>query len=207
MSYHRSPALRRWFTERRAAIDTLAKALTAAGEVTGPGRPLRVARPLAHAYVLRVVSEFQAFNRDLHDLSANHLARQAAVRPRLQTLLVEGLTDGRGLDRGNATMDTLQRDFRRIGLRSLNDKLGKQSPRWSPPKPALADKTSFAHLVELRNALAHGNEAELSTLRRQQVLDTVTWTRRQLPGLNRTARAIDRVVWDHLWQTTGAKPW
>lgn len=69
MSYTRSDPLKDWFGLRREAIDTLAAAHTAMGEVAGPGPPLKLGKPVAHAYVLRVVAEFQGFARDLHDLA------------------------------------------------------------------------------------------------------------------------------------------
>jgi hypothetical protein len=65
--YSRSFPLSRWLGGRREAIEALAQAHAHLGEVDGPGRPLEIGRPVAHAYVLRVVAEFQAFARDLHD--------------------------------------------------------------------------------------------------------------------------------------------
>jgi len=44
-------------------------------------------------------------------------------------------------------------------------------------------------------------------LRARQVLDTVSWTRARLPGLDRTARALDWIVWDHLHSAFGRDPW
>jgi hypothetical protein len=35
----------------------------------------------------------------------------------------------------------------------------------------------------------------------------VSWARARLAGLDRTARALDRVVWDHLHSVFGGDPW
>lgn len=106
--------LKRWREERRAAIETLAQAHAHIGELTGPGRPLEVGRPLAHAYIVRVVAEFQAFTRDLHDLGAELLVMSLAPRPAFNALLVSAVTEGRQMDRGNSDLRTLQTDFRRL---------------------------------------------------------------------------------------------
>jgi len=57
------------------------------------------------------------------------------------------------------------------------------------------------------NALAHGNQRQVDEYRRQGRSDTVTWGRGQLPVLNRAARGLDSIVWDHLLSETGAAPW
>jgi hypothetical protein len=62
-------------------------------------------------------------------------------------------------------------------------------------------------LIELRNALAHGNQGQLDRLRARGVADTVTWARRRLSGLDRTSRALDRLVWDHVVETFKSEPW
>lgn len=85
VAYSMSFPLGRWFGARREAISTLARAHAYLGEVDGPGRPREIGRPVAHAYVLRVVAEFQGFARDLHDLTAERslpcLARMRARAP------------------------------------------------------------------------------------------------------------------------------
>jgi hypothetical protein len=35
----------------------------------------------------------------------------------------------------------------------------------------------------------------------------VSWARSRLPGLDRTARALDRIVWEHFRDTFGSDPW
>jgi hypothetical protein len=202
VTYGKSPALHRWLIDRKARIETLRAAHGNTAGISGPGRPADLGRPVAHAYVLTVVAEFQGFVRDLHDLGALSLIGATGVAPRFQPLLMAAATEGRGVDRGNARVETIQADFRRLGLIGMNGGIGKLQPTWT-----VTDRKEFEALLELRNSLAHGNAADVSRLRGQGVQDTVSWTRQRLPMLNRTARSMDRVVWDHFTQATGAEPW
>lgn len=206
MAYTRSIPLRSWLAARREAISTLAAAHAAMGEVDGPGRPLEIGRPVGHAYVLRVVAEFQAFVRDLHDLAAERLVDLAGPQDQFRPLLIAAATEGRFIDRGNADLRSIQQDFGRLGVGGLRAKVGSRNPRWDATG-GRGDQALYQDLIELRNALAHGNQGQLDRLRRRGVADTVTWTRSRLPGMDRTARALDRIVWDHLSDTFGAEPW
>ncbi len=99
-------------------------------------------------------------------------------------------------------LDPWVADFRRIGLHGLKGKLEMANPRWKPAT-GRGDQAAYDDLMQLRNALARGNERQLDRLRTQPVPvpDTLGWTRARLPGLNRTARALDKLVWDHLSAT------
>lgn len=156
-----------------------------------------------------MVAEFQGFGRDLHDLGAELLISGAAVQPAFTALLVTAATEGRQMDRGNSDLRTLQTDFRRLGIHDLNGRVETANAYWakSDDPPRRGDKAFYGDLINLRNAVAHGNQSDLDRLRREGVLDTVTWTRRRLAGLDRFAKALDRVVWDHLRTTFGADPW
>lgn len=206
MAYVRSIPLQSWIGVRREAIDTLAAAHGAMGEVDGPGRPRELGRPVAHAYVLRVVAEFQAFVRDLHDLAAERMVDLAAPVAQFRPLLIAAATEGRFIDRGNADVRSIEQDFRRLGIGGLNSRLQARNTRWSLAN-ARGDRALYQDLIELRNALAHGNQGQLDRLRTRGIADTVTWARRTLPALNRTARALDRTVWDHLRETFRSDPW
>lgn len=175
------------------------------GEVDGPGRPRELGRPVAHAYVLRVVAEFQAFVRDLHDLAAERMVEIAQPTAQFRPLLNAAATEGRFIDRGNADIRSIEQDFRRLGLTGLKARLQALNARWAPPTGG--DRARYQNLIELRNALAHGNQSQLDSLRARGVADTVTWARDSLPALNRTARALDKAVWNHLRQTFGSDPW
>jgi hypothetical protein len=176
------------------------------GEVDGPGRPLEIGRPVGHAYVLRVVAEFQAFVRDLHDLAAERVVDLAKPEARYRPLLVGAATEGRFIDRGNADIRSLEQDFRRLGINGLKGRLGARNARWDPPA-GRGDQAYYQDLIELRNALAHGNQGQLDRLRARGVADTVTWTRSRLAGLDRNAKALDRLVWDHIVEVFKTEPW
>lgn len=206
MAYRRSIPLQEWFDAREVAIATLATAHATMGEVDGPGRPREIGRPVAHAYILRLVAEFQAFVRDLHNLGAERLVELSEPRAQYRPLLVAGATEGRFIDRGNADVRSVARDFRRLGIGGLRSGIANHNVKWSP-EGSRGDQAYYQDLIELRNALAHGNQGQLDTLRRRGVADTVSWSRARLPGLRRIARSLDRVVWEHLHSTFGVDPW
>lgn len=206
MSYRRSVPLDAWFTRREAAIETLAAAHAAVGEVDGPGRPREIGRPVGHAYILRVVAEFQAYVRDLHDLAADRTVVLSQTPAQYWPLLSAAVTEGRFIDRGNADVRSIDSDFQRLGISGLRSRIASRNSRWSSTT-GRSDQAYYQDLIELRNALAHGNQGQLDRLRDRGVADTITWARSRLPGLRRTARALDRVVWEHLNDAFGVEPW
>lgn len=148
-----------------------------------------------------MLSEFQGFVRDLHDLAVERLVAASNASGAYVPVLVDGMTSGRGVDRGNATHSTVKNDFGRLGLSPFD--IGLHNARWSN-----GDSAEFSHLIRLRNVLGHGNESELRRLLTGgEVKDTVSWARGRLPVLNRYARALDHLVWDHLKRVTGRNPW
>lgn len=204
MPYTASIPLSRWLGERADTIKALAHGHASVGAVTGPGRPLDISKPLAHGYIIVMLSQFQSFVRDLHDVAAEHLVTSSAADAGYTSVLVEGLTKGRAIDRGNATERSIKQDFGRLGITPID--VGSRNRRWT--HPGGADSRTFNALIELRNALGHGNE----TQKRAMILsgrarDNVSWARDRLPVLNRYAKALDRIVWDHLVKTTGREPW
>lgn len=204
MAYRPSAPLLRWRGERTETIKVLADGHARVGGVSGRGRPLDVSKPLAHGYIIVMLREFQGFVRDLHDLAVDRLVAASDANPRCTPLLIEGLTRGRVIDRGNATQGAIKGDFGRIGIPPIDIKA--HNHRWA--SPGGSDSRTFDALVELRNALAHGNEIQLRRLVSSgEVKDSVSWARKQLPVLNRYARALDRIVWDHLLSKTGLEPW
>lgn len=207
MPYSKSFPLTRWLGPRRESIDALAEAHAQYGQVGGPGRPLEIGRPVAHAYVLRVVAEFQAFVRDLHDLGAGSLVALSNADAAAQAMLITAATEGRMIDRGNADLRSIRQDFRRLGVSGLDGQLAAHNARWARTPTRRGDQAYFQDLIELRNSLAHGNQQQLDGLRAREVYDRVTWARDRLSGLNRTAGALDRIVWDHLHSTFGRNPW
>jgi hypothetical protein len=95
---------------------------------------------------------------------------------------------------------------RGLGITGFRSRLRVLNARWDPPT-GRSDQAAYQAPIELRNALAHGNQAQLDRLRARKVADTITWTRSRLPGLDRTARALDRVVWDRVITIFGQGPW
>src|SRR5256885_11712404 len=95
MPYSHSYALRRWLGPRRDAIGALARAHAWLAEIDGPGRPLEVGRPVAHAYILRMVAEFQAFARELHDVAVRTIVGLSGADGILRMVLFAGATEGR----------------------------------------------------------------------------------------------------------------
>lgn len=141
MAYRPSEPLKRWRGSRANTIAVLASGHAQVGKVTGPGRPLDVSKPLAHAYVIAVLGEFQGFVRDLHDLAVERLVAGSGATASFVPLLIDGVTAGRGIDRGNATHATIRSDFARLGLNPFT--IGTHNPRWAtgdadafnPPRP------------------------------------------------------------------------
>ncbi len=207
MPYSKSFPLQRWLGPRRESMEALAQAHAQFGKVGGPGRPLEIGRPVAHAYVLRVVAEFQGFVRDLHDLGAERLVALSNADLAWQAMLIAATIDGRMIDRGNAGLRSIEEDFRRMGVRRISRAIASHNTRWNTAGTRRGDQAYYQELIELRNALAHGNQRQVDALRARGVFDRVTWARDRLPGLDRTARALDRVVWDHLHSTFGRSPW
>lgn len=163
--------------------------------MTRPGRPLDVSKPLAHGYIMMMLREFQGFVRDLHDLAAERLVTSSGAGAAYEPLLIEGLTRGRAIDRGNATERSIKQDYGRLGITPID--VGAHNPRWT--QPGGTDSGTFNALIELRNALGHGNETQLRGLILSgKVKDSVSWARDRLPVLNRYASALDRTEWDYL---------
>jgi hypothetical protein len=206
MAYSRSLAVSAWRTWRRDSISLLAQAHAYLGEVGGPGRPLEIGRPIGHAYIMRLVAEFQGFVRDLYDLGAEHLVTAAAPPPGLVAVLTTAITRGRSLDSGNPTMTSLRTDFGRLGIRDLEGKMAQMDAHWDAANGG-TDPARYKSLIEVRNALAHGNQRQVDEHRRQGRMDTISWSRQQIPVLNRAASALDRVVWTSLLSRTGMEPW
>jgi hypothetical protein len=193
MPYLASIALDDWTGRRRDERRVLEEAHRVVSQVTpGSGRPRqRGGDHLAQAFILRIYSEFQAFVRELHDVTASVLMRGLDVPQSSHPPLIAAATLGRGIDRGNAGLRTISDDFKRLGYGTMLADLGVFNSRQG------RDQQRYETLTRLRNALAHGNSDQLEILRRDRVKPTLTYGRGSLPALNRIARAMDRAVWDH----------
>lgn len=193
-TYVKSAALQGWFGDRCADLAAVEEAHRRVAQATpGAGRPLsRGGDHIAHAFIVRMYAEFQGFVRELHDIAVIAFVRGSEVAVTHRAPIIHAATDGRRLDLGNAGLQVIKQDFRRIGLSSLGGQLANLNPRH------VDDKARYEELTELRNALAHGNADQLRALRAKNIKPTMTWGRSTRSSLNRMARALDRSVWDHV---------
>ncbi len=190
-----SHALHLWQRNRSAALDQIAAAHSALSG-TDPGRRYTTLH-INQAYTVLLSFHFQGFCRDLHSEAVDYLIR--VVQPvALKPVFWLRLTEGRKLDRGNATPANLGSDFGRLGL-----------DFWSEVRSADARnrrrQEMLGELAEWRNAVAHqdfggARIAANGTLGLGQV-------KRWRSACNQLARTFDRVLRKHLIQVTGARPW
>lgn len=195
-----SAALQRWSGDRAA---NLAELLVAHRQLGAPGAGRRYAtRQLNFALILRLASEFQGFARDLHDETAIVMGEWShPTDRRLAQVISSGLTAGRQLDRANAKPETLTADFGRFGMQLWPALLGRD-------RRTSARRSQLTALNAARNALAHGDAAQLAKLQTSsQRLDLSSFKvwRGAVGGL---ATTMDVVVSDYLGQLFGRPaPW
>ena len=191
-----SNSYRIWRTTRATVLDEVADAQATVG---GSERGRRYAtQQLVRAYAVMLAAQFQGFCRDLHDDCVEHLLRVIGPPPSLRPLLLDELTRGRQLDRGNAQPSSLGADFGRLGIDlwpALHE-YDADSVGWRADLEALND---------WRNAIVHEDFTsprlrEIINLRLDQVRH---WRR----SCRRLARAIDEVSRQRLLVTTGVSPW
>lgn len=153
--------------------------------------------------IVRLASEFQGFARDLHDEAVEFLVTSAATgNPALDNVLRIAMTSERALGKNNAGDDTLDRDFKRIGL-NLWSTINTQSPQQGP---ALRQK--LKKLIEMRNAIAHDNDAQIIKLESNGFPLQRTVTQGWHTDLDSLAASIDDVVGSYLGALTGVpQPW
>jgi|GEM_PF-2853156 len=143
------------------------------------------------ALVLRIVTEFQGYVRDLLDLAvATVVYGSGATRHR--ATLASAISSDRWIDRGNPHLDAVRKDAARLGIASLGSQLLVKNPKHD------GDARLLKELVELRNALAHDDRDKLRRLSRRGIRPTIGYVNVSQACLDRHARALDRVVWDHL---------
>lgn len=194
LAYSRSAALQDWFGHRREELRAIEEAHQQVAQTTpGAGHPLRRGGDqIAQAFIVRMYAEFQGFVRALHDVAILAFVRGSQVPVQHRPPVINAANDGRRLDQGNAGLDAIKKDFRRIGVSDLGTQLAALNLRHAD------DKGRYEQLTDLRNALAHGNSDQLRGLVAAGNKPTLTWGRRTLPSLNRMASAIDRAVWNHV---------
>ncbi len=144
------------------------------------------------ALVLRIVTEFQGFVRDLLDLAADALVRGSGSAPEHEARLTSAMSSDRWIDRGNPHFDAMRKDADRLGIAHFGAQLLARNPRHDRDARLLRD------VVELRNALAHDDRGKLLDLSQRGARPTIGYVTAAHACLDRYARALDRVVWDHL---------
>ena len=147
-----------------------------------------------------LVAQFQRFCRMLHDEAAEvHLAAASATQ---RAMLRQLLTQGRRLDVGNPRSSSLGSDFGRLGFALI------PALRSSAPK-ASADLARLEAIVDLRNAISHGDELSIDRDEsRSGATVNIRSYRRNRAALNRLATTLDRVVAQELAQLLSVdEPW
>lgn len=189
-----SVSLNRWRTLRADRLEQVEVGHTAVG---GTGRGARYAREqLNRSYCVLLAAEFQGFCRDLHDEA---VAALVSPLPRAFQVIVRAeLVRNRQLDRGNANPSTLGGDFGRLGF-----EVWPTFDLAHPGGPLL--RRLLDELNAWRNAVAH-SDYDPNRLGGRIVL-TIDRVRRWRRVCNRVAKVLDRIVGDHIQQTTGVRPW
>jgi hypothetical protein len=162
---------------------------------TAPGRRYAT-QQINHAYAVLLASRFQAFCRDLHSESTDHLANAASAGA-LRDVLRERLLDNRQLDRVNAQPSSIGSDFNRFGV-----------DFW-PALYALSAQNEGrnARLTLLntwRNAIAHQDFTHQDIVGQTLGLQQVRAFRSACSAL---VGAMDRVMRAHLRAVAGQNPW
>lgn len=173
-----------WDTECVPRLNQLEQVHAAAGG-TRRGRRWGT-NQLNRSLFVALVGQFQMYCRELHDeatrvyLSQTNTNQVAAI----ETLLLRR----RDLDTRNPRRDALKNDFGRMGLRiipALQNRYGR----------AGQDLARLELLVDLRNAVVHGNESEVHALtRRNPIATTLRSYHRFKSTCDRLVRGLDAVV-------------
>jgi hypothetical protein len=198
--YRESPALTGWRTSRLANVEELRRAHAVIGK--GPDSqadrpPMTGTHPLSEALLLRVVTEFQGFVRDLLDLATIELVRGSGCASNYRAQLISAISRDRWIDRGNPHLEAIERDAARLGIAPLKSRLLAKNSKHDN------DVKLLKELVELRNALAHDDRDKLLDLSRRGARPTLDYASAAHAGLDRHAHALDEVVWDHLGGLSG----
>lgn len=171
-----------WDSTARAHLDELEQ-LHRDARGAGPGRRWGTGQ-LNRILFIVLVAQFQSFARDLHDEAIE--VHVAASNPRQANLLRQLFTQGRKLDVQNPHPAALGSDFGRLGF------------AFAPAHRAAgveADLARLETLVRFRNAIAHGNDSEVSQLVAEgEIAPTLRSYRQYRRAMNRLVDTMDHVV-------------
>jgi hypothetical protein len=165
---------------------------------TRPGR--RALTEINYAYAIRLAAHFQGYARALHSEAAAAIAG-GIDDPNLRLVVQTQMTDGRSLDRGNASAANIGADFSRFGFR-IWDKVQARHALNARRRQKLDS------LLEWRNGIAHD---DLERRRADGLLDPErmtmgacqTWRR----ALHNLIRSLDVVVADRVEILGEPRPW
>lgn len=184
-----------WCSERVASLDEIEQAHA---RVAGTDRGRRfTTQQINRAYAVILSSQFQAFCRDLHSESVDHLIN--AVQPAaFQIALRAEYLLNRQLDKGNPHPGAIGSDFNRLGMVFWADVDARDA------RNAIR-KNHLEELNTWRNAIAHHDFSSpqmggVSVLR-------LALIRRWRTAANNLANTFDRVLRDHIQSIVGHPPW
>lgn len=193
-----SQALAIWRTNSSEKLDELIAAHASVGG-TAPGRRYATEQ-LNASLIVQIAAHFQLYCRNLHSEAAQVLV--AAAPGGYRSMLRVAFTDRRGLDRGNASAETISADFARFDL-----------DLWAAATAVSSlTATRRARLEQLntwRNAIAHQDfvfSSQQQTLLSGTSL-TLPWARRWRSACKGLAQTFDKVVAAHLEAASGARRW
>lgn len=184
-----SRAFREWDTTRRDKLDKIEGRCVWAAELTPLDDDL--AAEHLRAYVMLLSAHFQGFCRDLYIEATAAVAgriKQKGLWPIIQAQFDAELC----LDRANPSLDTLVRDFRRVGIDDLRAALGVGPP-------ADVHKGRLGTMIGCRNKCAHGEPfvPELLLPNIQAWRASCDWM----------ASKLDEAVYNRLRMALRASPW
>ena len=194
MAYKSSPALQTWRSDRADRLDEL---VAAHRTVRSAGRGRQYAtQQLTNQLFVALAAEFQGYCRDLHDLAI--LASTDGLAPPGDPRLVNARSAyvrSRRLSTGNASWSNLTNDFNKAFQMNLGRELQAMYPAQANDWQSLIEK-----LNETRNAIAHSDQAKLTSLAVQLTLPTF---RARRTTLKAAVSGLDRVVEAYLQNTIG----
>lgn len=148
-----------------------------------------------------MTTEFQGFVRDLLDLATIKIVRGSGTGSAYQAQIIVAMTRDRMIDRGNPRLDAIEADLNRLGLQRVGQRLSNVNSNHAD------DVARLRQLVALRNALAHDDQDKLRNLSRSGTRATKQYVLISRATLGRFAKALDRVLWDHLLASFSTDPW
>lgn len=194
-----SQALHIWLTESAQRLDEL---LDAHAGVSGLARGRRryTAAQINAALVVQLAAHFQLFCRNLHSEAAEFLVLTAPAG--YGPMLLQALTERRSLDRGNATVQAIGKDFDRF-----NFDIWKAAAMLS--SETVIRRQRLDQVMAWRNAIAHQDFSfsDAQRLLLHGTTLTLAWVRRWRSACDRLARTFDRVADEHVRGVTGGSPW